>query len=114
MIEPNESRVPVVFASAAIARPGDAILADHNILHAPGAVLLTPGAKTMLSGHSAGCACCARSAIARVLAAAYVTRIRAGAPRFLRLVVDLDAEGQAAVRAAIAADAFVAGRYVLA
>lgn len=114
MIQPNESRVRVVFAPASVARAGDAILTDHDIVPPLGVVLIGLDRAAGLAGHGVACSCCARPVLARALAAAYVGRVRSGHPQFARLVVDLPEAGERAVREAIATDMFVSGRYVAA
>ncbi|MCX7380993.1 MAG: hypothetical protein NT133_06135 [Alphaproteobacteria bacterium] len=102
----------MVFASASVARAGDAILTDHDIVPPPGVIVVAIAKSARFVGHAAACACCVRPDIARVLTAAYVARARSGRPHFKRVVVDMATDEWEAVRTAISLDAFVAGRYV--
>ncbi len=105
-----DARVPVVFGPVTAAGPRDALLLEGGEAAPAG----LPEARFALCqpGHPAGCACCApRSAVAAALRDLFLARARGGVPWFGRVVVVASAEGEAAVRAALADDGFVAGRY---
>ena len=94
-------RIPVVFAAAASAGRGDAVVG------AEGAAL--PAA----TWHGAGCGCClprtpGRDALLRLFHA----RIRGEGAPFERVIVDLPAWATEALRAALVEDAFLAARFI--
>ena len=104
-----DARIPVVFAPA---RPGsgDAVLIEGEAA-VPEDV---PVARFFLAlpGGAAGCACCApRGPVAGALHHLFLARASGAADFFSRVVVVAGPQGQAAVRQALAADAFLAGRY---
>jgi hypothetical protein len=108
---PDDSRVPVVFAPAA-SEPGDALLIEGEAAAPAGRLV----AHFRLSGGVpwAGCPCCApRGPISRALLGLFVARARGVCEPFTRVVVLASAAGEAAVRQAVADDAFLAGRYRL-
>ncbi len=107
-----DARVPVVFAPAATASRGDALLLEADA-EAPAGL---PVARFRLCQpeHGEGCACCApRSAAAVALRELFLARVQGRVPWFGRVVAAVCGEGEAAVRAALAEDGFAAGRYRL-
>jgi hypothetical protein len=103
-----DARIPVIVAAAASAGPGDALLIEGPA-PAPAGV---PVARFVVSGHLAGCACCApRGAVAEALHRLFLARARDAGAFFTRVIVVAGAAGEAAVRQALAEDAFLAGRY---
>ncbi len=109
-----DARIPVAFAPAASAGRGDALLIEGDGPVPDGVPDGLPVARlaAALPGHVAGCACCApRGPVAAALHRLFLARARDAAAFFTRLVVCAGAEGEAAVRQALAADAFLAGRY---
>lgn len=108
-----DARVPVVFAPAGAAAAGDAVLIEGDGAVPEGAAVARFAAAK--PGHVAGCACCApRGPVAEALHRLFLARARGGAAFFSRVVVVAGSQGEAAVRRALAEDAFLAGRYRLA
>jgi hypothetical protein len=105
-----DSRIPVVFGTLADAAADDALLID-GAATAPAGRAVARVAKGA-GPHGAGCNCCvSRGGAAAAMAALFVARGRGEVAFFPRLLVALDAAGEAAVRAALAGDRLVAGRY---
>jgi hypothetical protein len=105
-----DPRIAVIFAPAASAGAGDAVLMEGEGAAPPGVPVARFGAAR--PGHLAGCACCApRGAVATALHRLFVDQMRAGGAMFARVVVAAGPAGQAAVRRALEDDAFLAGRY---
>jgi hypothetical protein len=110
MLNFTDPRIPLVFAAAATAGEGDVVLVEGEGLAPAGVPVarFAPG----LPGHVVGCACCApRGAVASALHRLFLDRVRAGGAMFTRVVVVAGPAGEAAVRLALAEDAFLAGRY---
>lgn len=105
-----DARIPVAFAPAASAGRGDALLIEGEGAAPDGMPVVRLAAAP--PGHAAGCACCApRGPVAEALRGLFLARARDASAFFTRLVVSAGAEGEAAIRQALAADAFLAGRY---
>jgi hypothetical protein len=105
-----DARIPVVFAPAAAAGSGDALLIEGDGAAPEG----VPVARFSIArrGHVPGCACCApRGPVAVALHGLFLARVRDPAAFFSRVVVASSPEGAAVVRQALADDAFLAGRY---
>ena len=105
-----DARIPVVFAPAAMAGRGDAVLIEGDGAAPEGVAV----ARFSIArpGHVPGCACCApRGPVAVALHGLFLARARDPVAFFSRVVVAAGAEGEAAVRQALAEDAFLAGRY---
>ena len=116
MVRSTDDRVPVRFAGADAAAPDEALLVEGDAPVPPGHPVarfrLAPG----LPGHPVGCACCApRGPVAEALGRLFLVRAR-GEVAFFRSVVAVTAtaDGEAAVRAALAEDQVSAGRFRLA
>lgn len=93
----DDARIPVVFGGAPL--PGEAVLAE-GAWCAPGRI-----------GHVPGCLCCTpRGGAAEALRALFLAQAR-GERTFARVRVAAGPAGEAAVRAALAGDLFVAGRF---
>jgi len=105
-----DPRVLVVFAPAASAGPGDALLLEGEGAGPEGVPMARFSAAR--PGHVVGCACCApRGAVAQALHALFLARSRGTCGFFTRVVVAAGPAGEAAVRQALAEDVFLAGRY---
>ncbi len=105
-----DSRIPVVFGTLAQAGAADALLLDGDAAAPPGRVVGRVAG--VAAAHAPGCNCCvSRSAVALAMAALFLARARGEVAAFPRLLVSLDAAGEAAVRDALAGDRLVAGRY---
>jgi hypothetical protein len=105
-----DARIPVVFAPAATVGSGEAVLIEGDGAAPEG----LPVARFSVArpGHVPGCACCApRGPVAVALHGLFLARVRGTAAFFSRVVVAAGPEGEAAVRQALAGDAFLAGRY---
>ena len=105
-----DARVPVRFGSVADAAEGDAVLIEGDA-PAPGCPVVRFGT----TDHPAGCACCVpRSGAAQALSALFLARAKGETPFFRRVLAVAGPNGEAAVRAALQADAMVAGCFRLA
>ena len=105
-----DARIPVVFAPAATAGGGDAVLIEGDGAAPEGVAVAR--FSVALPGHVPACACCApRGPVAVALHGLFLARARGTAAFFSRVVVLASAAGEAAVRQALAGDAFLAGRY---
>jgi hypothetical protein len=105
-----DARIPVVFAPAGTAGRGDALLIEGDAATPAG--LPVARFSVALPGHALGCACCApRGPVAEALHRLFLARARGTAAFFARVVVTAGPDGEAAVRQALAGDAFLAGRY---
>lgn len=106
-----DARVPLRFGRAEEAGPQDALLVEGEGTPVPGRAVawFRPGA------HAPGCACCApRGAAAEALTRLFLDRVRGRVPHFRAVVaVTSSAEGGATVRAALADDPLVSGRFRL-
>ena len=105
-----DARIPVTFAPAATAGRGDAVLIDGEGAVPEG----VPVARIQATppGHAADCTCCApRGPVAEALHHLFLARARGACAFYTRVVVSAGAEGEAAIRQALANDAFLAGRY---
>ena len=105
-----DARIPVVFAPAATAGSGEAVLIEGDAAVPAG----VPVARFSIArpGHVSGCACCApRGPVAVALHGLFLARACDPAAFFNRVVVAAGPEGEAVVRQALADDAFLAGRY---
>jgi hypothetical protein len=88
-----DDRIEVLFGTASLAGPQDAVLA----------------APAEFARHRAGCACCAgRGALAAALGHLFIARARGEVAYFRRVVVT---GADAAARASLAADGLVAARF---
>lgn len=108
-----DARVPVLFAPATVAGPSDALLIEGE----GGAPEGVPVAHFSVAraGHPVGCACCApRGPVAEALHGLFLARARGSGGFFARVIVTASAAGEAAVRQALADDAFLVGRYRMA
>jgi hypothetical protein len=104
-----DARIPVLFAPAATAGPGDALLTEADL---PGGAMPVWAAAPRPHGVASGCVCCRPGgAPAQALRRLFLARARGEVAFFSRLVVAAGAAGEAAVRQALASDAFLAGRY---
>jgi len=107
-----DARIPVVFAPAATAGNGDALLIEGDAAAPEGVPVARFSADR--PGHAPGCACCAaRGPVAEALRVLFLARARGTAAFFARVVVASGPQGEAAVRRVLAEDAFVGGRYRL-
>ena len=107
-----DARIPVVFAAAAVAGLGDALLIEGEE-KAPDWVPVARFSSAP-AAHVAGCACCVpRGPVAEALRLLFLSRARGTSAFFTRLVVATGEKGETAVRQALAGDAFLAGRYRL-
>jgi hypothetical protein len=105
-----DARIPVMFAPAASAGRGDAVLIEGEGTAPEGVPVARLAAPP--PGHATGCTCCApRGPVAEALHRLFLARARGGCAFFTRVVVCAGAEGEAAIRQALAGDAFLAGRY---
>lgn len=107
-----DARLPVRFGTPDQAGPETALLIEGDLPAPPG----VPSARFVLpvAAHPAGCACCApRGPTAEALGRLFLDRARGG--RLFREVVAVTRgpEGEAAVRAALAADPLVAAHFRL-
>jgi len=106
-----DARVPVRIAAPETATPQSALLiqGDRAALEGPAtARFILPN-----SAHAIGCACCLpRGPVAEALSRLFQARARGDVGFFREVVaVPADADGAAAVRAALADDPFVAARF---
>ena len=115
MLATPDMRIPVRFFPPATAGADSAWLIEGDA-PAPGS---GPVARFRLPtariGHPVGCACCApRGPVAEALSRLFLARAR-GEVAFFRDVLALphDAAGAAAIRAALAQDSLLAGRFRL-
>jgi hypothetical protein len=104
-------RIPVV--TGVLPGAADAVLLEDGVFYAgPGHVVGFSAAET---GHVAGCACCGgRGKVAEALGYMFLARARGDIVFFARVVVLASPAGEAAVRAALAADVVAQARYRLA
>lgn len=106
-----DSRIPVRFGARETATPSTALLIEGEGPTPSG------GAEARFTlrskDHIFGCACCLpRGAVAQALTKLFQARARAAVPFFREvLAVPASAAGEAAVRAALAEDVFVAARF---
>jgi hypothetical protein len=101
-----DARLPVRFAPLHTRRPDEAVLTDGAAAPAPSARFMPAG-----GAHGAGCACCVpRSGAATALATLFRERA-VGGPAFAGVLAVVGAAGEAAVRAALAADPLVSARF---
>lgn len=118
MIEPQDDRLAVVIGPAELAGPQDALLLEAEAPAAAGAraglVVRLPALSAAPGwGHAPGCACCRpRGAVAGALGRLYLARARGEVAAFARVVAALADDTE--LRAALAEDRLVAGRYRLA
>jgi hypothetical protein len=109
----RDSRIPVLFGEEIPPGRGDAVLVGEPDGLQPDVVAWRDYARDSARGHALGCRCCGgRSAASLVLVALFHARARGEVAPFRRLVVKLGAAEETQIRAALAGDAFVAGRYV--
>ena len=105
-----DSRIPLRFASRALAGGGEIVLVEGERV-APGDIVLA------LDGgaHAVGCVCCGgRAAVAGVLSALFVAALRGDRPLFSGVVADIGAAQGEILRVALVSDRFLAGRYRIA
>ncbi len=108
----DDARIPVIFAPAAAAGAGDAVLVEGDAVVPAG--LPVDRFAAGRPGHPTVCACCApRGAVAVAMHRMFLARARGSIAFFGRLVVAAGPTGQAAVREALASDGFLIGRYRL-
>ncbi len=111
---PPDPRIPVRLGPLADAAPGVALLIEGDIPVPAG----HPLARFTLSPtpfHPIGCACCTRrNAAAEALARLFLARARGGSWFAEVQAVTATEAGAAAVRAALAEDRLIAGRFRLA
>lgn len=110
-----DARVPVRFAAANQAGPEDALLIEGDA-PAPAGRVVARFALPEQPAHPIGCACCLpRGPVAEALTKLFLARVR-GEVAFFRAVVaqPASAAGEAAIRAALADDPLVSGRFRLA
>lgn len=110
-----DARIAVTFAPAASAGRGEALLIEGQGA-APDGVPVARFAAVPVghfpAGPAPGCACCRpRGPVAEALHRLFLARARGASACFTRVIVAAGAEGEAAVRQALAGDAFLAGRY---
>ena len=112
MIE-TDHRIPVRFGPAAAAGPEKALLIAGDAPMAESrAAVVARFAPEPRPFHAAGCACCApRGAAADALGRLFLARARGGTWFRDVLAVVQDAAGEAAVTAAVSADAVTAARF---
>lgn len=116
-----DARVPVRFGRAEDAGPEDAVLVEGDGAPVPGRAVawFRPGAGGAGAGgagaHAPGCACCLpRGAAAEALTRLFLDRVRGRVPQFRAVLAAVSgAEGEAAVRDAVASDPLVSGRFRL-
>jgi G3E family GTPase len=111
-----DARIPVVFAAAANAAWDDAVLAETAAdAPSPAAGHRARFSVAEAADHKSGCACCTpRSGAAAALGRLFLDRARGDIPFFRRVVVTTTTlQGAAAVRAAVAQDPLVSGRFRL-
>jgi hypothetical protein len=106
-----DARIPLVFGRVEDAGPDDAVLmeGDDPVAVAGAVVRIAPAA---VADHAPGCACCLpRPPVAAALGGLFLARARGEVP-FFRRVVAVVAD-DAPIRAAIAGDPLVSGRFRL-
>ena len=110
----DDGRIAVLIGALADAGAGDALLIEGD-RPAPASSLLQRFQGARVSGHLVGCACCAlRSPAAEALGRLFLDRLRDGAAYFNRVVaVPATAEGEAALRDALADDLLTRARFRL-
>ncbi len=97
----TDSRLPIRLLPAGACLPADGIA--------------MPTLPTSAHRPRAACGCCQpRAAATDILSRAWLARVRGTAPLTAELVVAATADGQAALRAAIASDALLSARFRLA
>lgn len=107
-----DARLPVRFGVLADAREGDAVLLPAGAVPPAGRAVAVLDAGP---GHPGGCACCPpRNAAAQALGTLFLRRAKGEGPLFRAVLAAVGPADAAAVRAALAEDALVAGRYRLA
>lgn len=109
----TDDRIPVRFAAAADARPGEALLIEALLIEEP--MIGKPGAPAIRfrgesGGHAVGCACCGgRGAAAVALAALFQARALGGVGWFSAVVAVV--ANPASVAAELCADRLAAARF---
>lgn len=110
-----DARIPVRFGRVEDAGPEDALLVEGEGVPegAPAPVPDRAVAWFRPGVHAPGCACCApRGAAAEALTRLFLDRVRGKVPPFRAVVAAVSgAEGEAAVRAAVAGDPLVSVRF---
>jgi hypothetical protein len=102
-----DSRIPLRFTSRALARVGDLVLVEGEVVAAGDVVVAGDGA--------VGCVCCGgRDAVAHVLSALFIAAVRGERARFSGVVADIGAARGKVLRAALVSDRFLAARYRIA
>lgn len=105
-----DARLPVRFGPLSSRESGEAVLTDGAAAAAPSARFAAG-----MGAHGAGCACCVpRSAAAVALAELFRERAVGRGAAFRGVLAVVGAEGEAAVRKALAVDGLTAGRFRLA
>ena len=111
-----DARVPVRFGRAEDAGSEDALLVEGDGAPVPGRAVawFRPGAGRG-GAHAPGCACCLpRGAAAEALTRLFLDRVRGKVPQFRAVLAAASTpEGETAVRAALADDPLVSGRFRL-
>jgi len=112
MVGSTDMRIPIVMGGEA--GPGDAALVEDGHAMPAAGYAVRFAVWSAKPGHFAGCACCTlRGPAADALTALFRARATGVAPLFKRLVVLASAEGEAAVKAALAEDVVSAARFRL-
>jgi hypothetical protein len=106
-----DARIPLVFGQVEDAGPDDAVLMEGDgPVSVAGAVVRIAAAA--VADHALDCACCLpRPPVAAALGGLFLARARGEVPFFRRVVIVVADDVQ--IRAAIAADPMVSGRFRL-
>jgi hypothetical protein len=111
MNPPADLKIPVLFGSLQ-AETDDAYLAEGDGQPEISGYVERFTLPPARFGHVQGCSCCTpRGPAAEALARMFRARATGAAPFFKRVIVRASPAGEAAIRAAIAADLLTAARY---
>jgi hypothetical protein len=107
-----DARIPLVFGRVEDAGPDDAVLIEGDAPVAVEGAVVRIAPSTAIADHAPGCACCLpRPPVAAALGGLFLARAR-GEVTFFRRVVAVVAD-DVQIRAAIAGDPLVSGRFRL-